>query len=153
MTLSRWSLAIFAVLLISVATLDAVPKDDETGLSSTSFVVLKDDSGKPVRNASVILHPVDNKGRQMKAGFQLKTDGEGKTHFDGVPFGLLRVQVIAHGFQTFGDDYQINQADQQIMIRLKRPQEQYSIYDQPDGSKPGGTGSSSSETPPPPQKQ
>ena len=80
-------------------------------------------------NAAVILHPVGHSGKQAKGGFELKTDGEGKTESDGIPYGLLRVQVIAPGFQTFGDDYTINQAEQVVTIRLKRPQDQYTIYD------------------------
>ena len=121
-------------------------------MSSTSFVVLKDDSGKPVRNAAVVLHPVGKNGKQMKTGFELKTDNEGKTHFDGIPFGLLRVQVIAHGFQTFGGDYQIEKTSQDITIRLKRPQSQYSIYEKHDAND-SGTGTGSSGSTPPPDKQ
>lgn len=104
--------------------------------SSIKFVVLKDDNNKPVRNAAVILHPVGKSGKQSKGGFELKTDGEGKTEADGVPYGLLRVQVIATGFQTFGDDYTINQAEQVVTVRLKRPTDQYTIYDKPGSSPP-----------------
>lgn len=123
------------------ATLVAGDKKKDEGLqSSVSFVVLKDESGKPVRNAAVVLHPVNEHGKQAKGGFELKTDADGKTHFDGIPFGTLRIQVIAHGFQTFGDDFNINQQEQEITIRLKRPQDQYSIYEKHDGD--------SSSTPP-----
>jgi hypothetical protein len=104
--------------------------------SSITFVVLKDDNNKPVRNAAVILHPVGKSGKQSKGGFELKTDGEGKTEADGVPYGLLRVQVIAPGFQTFGDDYTINQTEQVVTVRLKRPTDQYTIYDKPGSSPP-----------------
>lgn len=104
--------------------------------SNVTFVVLKDDNGKPVRNAAVILHPVTGNGKQGKGGIELKTDAEGKTETNGMPYGRLRVQVIAPGFQTFGDDYTINQPDQGFTIRLKRPQEQYTIYDKPGGSQP-----------------
>ena len=45
-----------------------------------------------------------------------------------IPYGLIRVQVIAPGFQTFGEDYTINQPEQPVTIRLKRPRDQYSIY-------------------------
>lgn len=127
-------LAICAVLVLST-TLFAGNKDD-TPASSVNFVVLKDDTGKPIRNAAVVLHPVEKKGKQSRSGFELKTDGEGKTHFDGIPYGVIRIQVIAHGFQTFGDDYTIGQPNQEITIRLKRPQGQYSIYDKHDGSAP-----------------
>jgi len=105
------------------------------GASSVTIVVLKDDNGKPVRNAAVVLHGVKASGKQGKGGIELKTDAEGKTESYGVPYGLLRVQVIAPGFQTFGGDYNINQPEQNVTIRLKRPQEQYTIYNQP-GSPP-----------------
>lgn len=97
--------------------------------AALNFVVVRDYNGKPVRNAAVVMHPVDKKGRQEKGGLELKTDAEGKTSFDGVPYGTLRVQVLAHGFQTFGQDYEINQPEIQITIKLKRPEGQYSIYD------------------------
>jgi Carboxypeptidase regulatory-like domain len=97
--------------------------------AALNFVVLKDYNGKPVRNASIVLHPVNDKGKQSRGGFELKTDDEGKTSFDGVPYGKLRVQVLASGFQTFGEDYDIQQPTLEITIKLKRPQSQYSIYE------------------------
>src|SRR6266700_1594878 len=106
-------------------------------LSVLNFVVLKDYNGKPVRNASVIMHPVKGNGQQAKTGLGLKTDAEGKTSFDGVPFGKLRVQVIAQGYQTFGDDYSVDKAEMEIVVKMKRPGEQYSIYkDHPEEKKP-----------------
>lgn len=125
----RLSLAIL-VLLVIPAVLTASGQNKPSGqASSLNFVVLKDDNGKPVRNAAVILHPVAEHGKQSRGGFELKTNSEGKTESDGIPYGMLRVQVIAHGFQTFGQDYTINQPQHELVIRLKRPQEQYSIYE------------------------
>jgi uncharacterized GH25 family protein len=92
------------------------------------FLVVKDYNGKPIRNASVVLHPVNKKGKQERGGLQLKADAEGKASYDGVPYGKLRVQVLAPGFQTFGQDYDIDQPVEEISVRLKRPSEQYSIY-------------------------
>lgn len=94
-----------------------------------NFLVVKEDNGKPVRNAAVIMHPV-NHGKQERGGLELKTDAEGKTSFDGIPYGKLRVQVLASGFQTFGEDYDIGQAKMDFTVRLKRPQGQYSIYEE-----------------------
>src|SRR3954463_8186152 len=96
--------------------------------AAVNFVVVKDFNGKPVRNASVVLHPVDKNGKQKQEGLQLKTNAEGRTQHPAIPFGKMRVQVIATGLQTFGEDYDINQNDMTIEIRLKRPQEQHSIY-------------------------
>lgn len=102
-------------------------QDDDTPVSSLSFVVVKDYSGKPVKNAAVVLHPV-SKGKQQRGGIELKTNTEGRTAYDGIPYGPLRVQVLIPGFQTFGEDYDINKPEMEITIRLKRPADQYSIY-------------------------
>jgi len=108
---------------------------EEEPSAAINFRVLKEDNGKPVRNASVIMHPVNSRGKQQRGGMELKTDSEGKSSFDGVPYGKLRVQVLAPGFQTFGEDYDINQAKMDLTIRLKRPQGQYSVYDDHSGEK------------------
>jgi len=103
-------------------------KDDEP-TCFLYFLVIKDDNGKPVRNAAVIMHEVNPKGKQGRGGMELKTDPEGKANFDGIPYGPVRVQVLAHGFQTFGEDYTVDKAKMEITIKLKRPQGQYSVYD------------------------
>ncbi len=139
----RSLLAAFVVLVL-VCVSSASGKKDDHPESEVNFTVLKDDTGKPIRNAAVVLHPVNKKGKQLSAGFELKTDADGKTHFDGVPYGVLRIQVIAHGFQSFGDDFTIGQPTQEITIRLKRASNQYSIYDNHDGN--------SGNTTAPPQK-
>jgi len=38
------------------------------------------------------------------------------------------VQVLAPGFQTFGEDYEINKPELEITVKLKRPGGQYSVY-------------------------
>jgi uncharacterized GH25 family protein len=113
-----------ALLLLGLAA--AADKPQQT--ANLRFVVLKNYNGQPVRNASVILHQVDARGRQGQGGLQLKTDSEGRASYDGIPYGKLRVQVIAHGFQTYGEDHDIKQSEHEFVIKLKRPQEQYSIY-------------------------
>jgi hypothetical protein len=35
---------------------------------------------------------------------------------------------MSPGFQTFGQDYEIAEPNQEIVIKLERPKEQYSIY-------------------------
>jgi len=120
-----------ALLLIMVSLVGGVyaqkDKDDEAS-AALNFLVIKEDNGKPVRNAAVILHPVTTHGKQARGGFELKTDLDGKTNFDGVPYGKLRVQVLASGFQTFGEDYDVDHPKMDFTIKLKRPQDQYSIY-------------------------
>jgi hypothetical protein len=134
-----------AVLLVLLSTLfvtlgHADKKKESSGSADLTFTVVRDVNGKPVRNASVILHPVNENGNQERGGFQLKTDASGKTSFAGVPYGKLRVQVIATGLQTFGEDYDISKPQHDIVIKLKPPQRQYSIYeDHPEQAKPQQT--------------
>lgn len=103
-------------------------KDDDEPTSVLTFVILKQDNGKPIRNAAVIMHSVNTHGKQGRGDLELKTDLDGKASFDGVPYGTLRVQVLASGFQTFGQDYNVNKDKLDFTIRLNRPQGQYSIY-------------------------
>jgi 5-hydroxyisourate hydrolase-like protein (transthyretin family) len=121
------------VLTIAVLALvcsgAALAGDDEA--SEVKFLVLKEYNGKPVRNASIVLHPVGKNGKQKRSGQQLKTDAEGRTEYPGIPYGKVRIQVIAPNFQTFGQDYEINRPAMEIVIKLKRPQEQHSIYTEP----------------------
>jgi hypothetical protein len=128
MNLKRPLCVMVVLLLLPTVALSSDKKQEAEQQSTVRFEVLKDDNGKPVRNAAVVLHPVGQNGKQSKGGFELKTDSEGKTEYSGVPYGKLRIQVIAHGFQTFGDDYEISQLEQEIKIRMKRPRDQYTIY-------------------------
>jgi hypothetical protein len=112
----------------------AFAQDDTASLY---FQVLRDYSGKPIRNASVVMHPVEKSGKQSKGGLQIKTDAEGKASFEGAPYGKLRVQVLAPGFQTFGADYDIDKPTMQITVKMKRPAGQYSIYEEHPEEKKG----------------
>jgi hypothetical protein len=119
-----------ALLIVCLLGTAAAQKDRDSEPTATmSFLVVKEDNGKPIRNAAVIMHPVNARGQQSRGGLELKTDTEGKTSFDDIPYGKLRVQVLATGFQTFGEDYDVNRAKMDLIIKLKRPQGQYSIYE------------------------
>jgi 5-hydroxyisourate hydrolase-like protein (transthyretin family) len=125
------AVAVFTLVFAALAN-DKKEKDkgpDIGPVSTLSFVVLKDANGKPVRNAAVVVHLVSDKGKQERGGLELKTDAEGKADYEGVPYGRMRVQVLATGFQTFGEDYEVNQPTMAITIKLKRPTDQYSIYE------------------------
>lgn len=122
----------FAGLVMVVLAASAAWGQHDKDVEPTSFIyflVVKDENGKPVRNAAVIMHEVNPKGKQERGGMELKTDLDGKANFDGVPYGLLRVQVLAQGYQTYGEDYDVEKEKMEITIKLKRPQGQYSVYD------------------------
>lgn len=121
-----------AVLILFAMTSVAVAQKDKEDLGPTCwiyFTVVRDENGKPVRNAAVVMHPVNAAGKQERGGMELKTNPEGKADFDGVPYGKLRIQVLAPGFQTYGEDFDIEKDKAEITVKLKRPHGQYSIYD------------------------
>jgi hypothetical protein len=132
-----WLLPALCLLLVMAAA--TVPligqKEADAPTALVSFVVLKDDTGKPVRNAAVILHPVNTHGKQERGGLELKTNQDGQASFDGLPLGPMRVQVIAPGFQTYGEDFDVKTSKLDVTIRLKRPKQQYSIYDDHSAAK------------------
>jgi len=122
-------------LLVGASTLVRA-QNDEGPTASLKVVVVRDADGKPVKNAQVILHPVSRKGKQAKGEMDLKTDADGHASVDAIPYGSLQVQVMAKGFQTFGEDYELKQPELEITVKLKRPSGQYSIYENHDDKKP-----------------
>ncbi len=111
--------------------------------------VVRASNGKPIPNAAVVFHPIDEKGKDQGA-MELKTGLDGKTVLDVIPIGsTVRLQIIANGFQTFGNDYVANADAKEITIRMKRPTSQYSIY---KGNATGDQSGQAQETTPPADK-
>ena len=109
--------------------------------SRIEVTVVRAASGKPVEAAAVIFHPME--GESDKGSMELKTNEDGKVVIDVIPVGdTVRLQVIAHGFQTYGEDIKIDKESMTKEIRLKRPGEQYSIYKNNNQSPDSGKGSS-----------
>ncbi|HLW52544.1 MAG TPA: carboxypeptidase-like regulatory domain-containing protein [Candidatus Angelobacter sp.] len=120
---------LLAGVVVAVLTLSGFAQHhEEQKTAQLNFVVIKDTNGKPVRNAEIVLHPVDKMGKQKQEGLELKTHEDGKASVAGIPYGKLRVQVIASGYRTYGEDYDIAQPAHEITIKMQRPADQYSIY-------------------------
>ena len=101
--------------------------------------VVRDANGKPIESAAVIFHPIE--GDRDKGVLELKTNQEGKAIIDVIPIGdTVRLQIIAKGFQTYGQDYKVDKPEMTMEIRMKRPGEQYSIYKQGKQTADSGKG-------------
>jgi hypothetical protein len=126
----RLRLAVLVSALVLSLCLSAASKKKKAPeqFSTLGFVVLKDSNGKPIKNASVVLHFLGKDGSQGTEGFQLKTDTDGHASIDDIPYGKMRLQVLAPGLQTYGDDIEVNAGKQEFVIRLKPPAGQVSIY-------------------------
>lgn len=93
--------------------------------------VVRASDSKPIENASVVFH-VDMDGD--KGNMELKTNEDGKSVIDVLPIGsVMRLQIIAKGFQTYGQDYKIDKPEMAFDVKMRRPTDQYSIYKDHDG--------------------
>jgi len=83
---------------------------------------------KPITNAAVIFHPLNEYGKD-EGSYEVKTDPDGKAVIDVIPQGsTVILQVIAPNFATYGENYLIKDINQSITVKLQRPREQYSTY-------------------------
>lgn len=90
-------------------------------------------SDKPVERASVVVRFVEGRsaiklGKKIITSFQTKTNQDGVAKIPELPQGKVRVQVIAKGYQTFGDTFEVEEAERTILIKLNPPQAQYSAH-------------------------
>jgi hypothetical protein len=89
--------------------------------------VTKAFNGKPVANAAVIFHPL--KDGKDEGNMEIKTNRDGVAILDLIPIGdTVRLQVVADGFQTFGQDYTIDSDTKLLDVKLEKPAKQSSLY-------------------------
>ena len=87
--------------------------------------------GKPLDRASVIVKFVsgDVKIKKLRTTWETKTDQEGYSRIPAIPQGKIQIQIIATGYQTFGQLFDVTEEEKTIEIRLNPPQSQYSAHD------------------------
>jgi archaellum component FlaG (FlaF/FlaG flagellin family) len=96
-------------------------------------IVVKTQSGKPVDRASLVVnfvqgHSVVKLGKAVRTTYELRTNQEGEATIPSIPQGKIKVQVIAKGFQTFGQIFEIKDEEKTLDITLNPPQQQYSAH-------------------------
>ncbi|MGH9415008.1 MAG: hypothetical protein ACRD01_00105 [Terriglobales bacterium] len=94
-------------------------------------VSVLDSKGKPVKNAGVVMAQERvATGRMGKHPFnvEIHTDDQGKATVQGFAPGVVLVQVIAHGYQTYGQAFIMKKADESVHVKLKPPRSQVTIY-------------------------
>ena len=124
----------FLILLVAVAAhgqdKDANAKtkpDSDAKDVRLTIVVTGGEEKKPVDSASVYVRYVEEHkhGKDRKIEMNLKTNQEGVCHVPVIPPGKFVVQVIAEGWKTYGEYYDLNQSEQTINITLVRPPKWY----------------------------
>jgi len=115
-----------ALLLSVAAALPAAAQDDKTQLT---VKVLRESDGKPVADAHVVIHFTEERLLKDRRGtWETKTNRKGEVMLPNVPTGTAKVQVIARGYQTYGDEHHLTKPEEEVTIHLKSPQGQVSAY-------------------------
>jgi hypothetical protein len=65
-------------------------------------------------------------GKKVITSWEVRTNQEGVAKIPELPQGDIRIQVIAKGYQTFGQTFEVNETEKTIEIKLNPPQAQYS---------------------------
>jgi hypothetical protein len=116
-------------LLLAALTTIAVAAAPMTKIN----IVVKTQSGKPVDRASIVVnfvqgHSVVKLGKAVRTTFELRSNQEGEANIPSIPQGKIKVQVIAKGFQTFGQVFEVNEEEKTLEVTLNPPQQQYSAH-------------------------
>ena len=96
-------------------------------------MVVKTESGRPIDHASVVVrfvkgHSVVKLGKAIRTTYELRTNQDGEAKVPEIPQGEIRIQVIAKGYQTFGQIFDVTEEEKTIDIKLNLPQQQYSSH-------------------------
>jgi hypothetical protein len=99
-------------------------------------VEVMNDRDKPVPRASVVVRFVEGRsvvkfGKKVITSYELRTSNEGKVSVPPIPQGKILVQVIAKGYQTYGEYHEIYEDEKTIPIVLSLPVKQYSSHEKP----------------------
>jgi hypothetical protein len=121
-----------ALVLLAVLMAFSLPVLADPPMT-TIRIEVKTLGGKPIDRASVVVRFME--GRSVaKLGKRVRTNWETRTNMDGVakipslPQGKVLIQVIAKGYQTFGQQYEITEPDKTIEVKMNPPQPQYSVH-------------------------
>ena len=94
----------------------------QTETTRLTITVTGGDEKKPVADASVyVKYVVDKRIKDQKIELNLKTNQEGLTHSPEIPQGKVLIQIVAPGWKTFGEYYDLQEEDQTVEIHLERP--------------------------------
>lgn len=101
---------------------------------TTLTIEVTDQAGKPVDRAGVIVKFVKGRsvvklGKSIKKSWEMRTSQEGRVTLPPLPQGTILVQVIAKNYQTFGDNFDVDEPKKTISIKLNPPQTQYSAHE------------------------
>lgn len=112
---------LLALILLSLAAV-AEAKTKYTKIT----VEVRNQDNEPVDRAAVIVKPM--KGNKVKRSYELRTSQQGTAPLPPLQAGFFLIQVIAKGYQTVGEKYEVREPERTIQIKLSPPQGQFSVH-------------------------
>ena len=111
----------------------ALPVMADPPMTKIRVEVRKALNDKPVERASVVVKFVEGRsvvklGKKIMTSYQMRTNQDGIASIPAIPQGKIQIQVIAKGFQTFGQIFEIGEEEKTVEIKLKDPQPQFSVH-------------------------
>jgi len=118
------------VLLLFVACIPVLADDEDMSRLKVEVQTL---SGKPVDRASVVVDFIEGRsiakfGKKILKHWEVRTSQEGLAKLPALPQGKVRVQVIAKGFQTFGQVHELDEPEETVTVKLNPPQPQHTEH-------------------------
>jgi hypothetical protein len=122
--------AVFAILAAFLACASPIFADPDM---TTLRIEVRTLGGKPIERASVIVRFVEGRsvvkfGKQIRKNWETRTSMEGVAKIPPLPQGKILIQVIAKGYQTFGQEFEITEEEKTIEVKLNPPQPQHSVH-------------------------
>jgi len=122
-------IGVWIVSLLAAAALPLAAGPPMTKLR----IEVKTLSDKPVERASVIVRFVKGRsvakfGKKTRTHWETRTNSEGVASIPAIPQGKILVQVISKGHQTFGQEFEVEEEEKTIEVKLNPPQPQYSVH-------------------------
>jgi hypothetical protein len=133
---TKYIVTIFASLVLLFAVpgrgqdKDSNPKgksDADSKVVHLTIVVTGGEDKHPIDSASVYVRYAQERKlyKDKKIEMNLKTNMAGVVHVPEIPNGKIMIQIIAEGWKTYGEYFDVNQPEQTINIALVRPPKWY----------------------------
>ena len=114
-------------ILLALALLSVAPLADAKDKLTQITIEVRNQDNEPVDRASVIVKPLKGSGKVRRA-YELRTSQQGTAPLPPLRTGTYLVQVIAKGYQTHGEKYEVTEPERVIKIQLQPPQDQFSVH-------------------------
>ena len=89
--------------------------------------------GRPIDRADIVVRFVKGRnyfklGKKVRTTWEMRTNQEGIAKIPPIPQGTILVQIIAKDYQTFGQNFDVDEEQKTLDIKLNPPQPQYTAH-------------------------